>query len=114
MLIETSGLADPAPILHALMTDQAVCATHVIDTVVTVVDPVHGEATLDRYPEARRQIAVADHLVFSKVDLASPGEALLGRIDALNPFAPQARPMCDRDRCSRVRIRWCARSDCAF
>ncbi|MGD0433296.1 MAG: GTP-binding protein [Acetobacteraceae bacterium] len=97
VLIETSGLADPAPILHALMTDRTVCATHVIDTVVTVVDPMHGEATLDRYPEARRQIAVADHLVFSKIDLATPGQALLRRIDILNPLAarsegPDVRP----------------------
>jgi G3E family GTPase len=91
VLIETSGLADPAPILHALMTDKTVCATHVIDTMLTVVDPVHGEATLDRYPEARRQIAMADHLVFSKTDLTIPGESLLGRIGLLNPTALRSR-----------------------
>jgi G3E family GTPase len=90
VLIETSGLADPAPILHALMTDQAVCATHVIDTMVTVVDPVHGEATLDRYNEARRQVALADRLVFSKTDLARPSGLLLGRIGVLNPVAPRS------------------------
>jgi len=89
VLIETSGLADPAPILHALMTDPAVCATHVIDTMVTVVDSVLGEATLDRYPEARRQVALADLLVFSKTDIASPDESLLDRIGALNPLAPR-------------------------
>jgi G3E family GTPase len=91
VLIETSGLADPAPILHALMTDKIVCATHVIDTMVTVVDPVHGEATLDRYPEARRQIALADHLVFSKTDIVPPGESLLDRVDLLNPTATRSR-----------------------
>ena len=90
VLIETSGLADPAPILHAMMTDPAVCATHVIDTMLTVVDPLHGEATLDRFPEARRQIALADHLVFSKTDVALPGDALSRRIDALNPIAPRS------------------------
>jgi G3E family GTPase len=90
LLIETSGLADPAPILHALMTDQEVCATHAIDTMVTLVDPLHGEATLGRYPEARRQVALADRLVFSKTDLASPGESLLDRINRLNPFAPRS------------------------
>src|SRR5271165_4935377 len=89
VLIETFGLADPAPILHALMTDPAVCATHVIDTMVTVVDSVLGEATLDRYPEARRQVALADLLVFSKTDIASPDESLLDRIGALNPLAPR-------------------------
>jgi G3E family GTPase len=90
VLIETSGLADPAPIVHALMTDKAVCATHVLDTIVTVVDPLHGEAALDRFPEARRQIALADRLVFSKTDLAAPGGSLLDRIGILNPGAPRA------------------------
>src|SRR5215831_19780178 len=55
VLIETSGLADPAPILHALMTDRDLATDHVIDGVTTVVDTLHGEATLDRSPEARRQ-----------------------------------------------------------
>jgi G3E family GTPase len=90
VLIETSGLADPAPILHALMTDRAICATHVIDTMVTVVDPVHGEATLHCYPEARRQIALADRLVFSKTDVARVGALLLEKLDALNPVAPRS------------------------
>ncbi len=90
VLIETSGLADPAPILHALMTDRDVCATHVIDTMVTVVDPLLGLATLDDYPEARRQVALADRLVFSKTDLTLPGDSLLERIDALNPVAPRS------------------------
>jgi G3E family GTPase len=90
VLIETSGLADPAPILHALMTDQAVCASHAIDTMVTVVDPVHGLGTLERYPEARRQVALADRLVFSKTDLSMPDDSLCARIDALNPIAPRS------------------------
>ncbi len=88
VLIETSGLADPAPILQALMTDAAVCATHVIDTMLTVVDPVHAEATLDRFPEARRQVALADRLVFSKTDVVTPEDSLRARIVGLNPSAP--------------------------
>ena len=90
VLIETSGLANPAPILHALMTDKAVGATHVIDTMVTVVDPLHGEVTLDRYPEAQRQVALADRLVFSKTDLAEPDESLRSRLADLNPAAPRS------------------------
>jgi len=90
VLIETSGLADPAPILHALMTGHAVAATHVIDTMVTVVDPIHAEATLDRHPEARRQVALADCLVFSKADLALPGPSLRARLSDLNPSAPRS------------------------
>ena len=89
VLIETSGLADPAPILHALMTDRAVTETHAIDTMLTLVDPVHGEATLDRFPEARRQVALADRIVFSKADMAAPGKSLLARVQALNPLAPR-------------------------
>jgi len=87
VLIETSGLADPAPILHALMTDRAVTETHAIDTVLTVVDVIHGEAALETYPEARRQAALADTLAYSKTDLADPGPALRGRLQALNPGA---------------------------
>jgi G3E family GTPase len=91
VLIETSGLADPAPTLQALMTDGAVYATHIIDTVVTVIDPVHGQATLESFPEARRQVVLADRLVFSKTDLARPGDSLLKRIGVLNRVAPRSR-----------------------
>ncbi|HME26869.1 MAG TPA: GTP-binding protein [Acetobacteraceae bacterium] len=87
VLIETSGLADPAPILHALMTDRDIAQHHAIDGIVTVVDVLHGEATLDRHPEARRQVALADTLLLSKTDVAGPPEALRERLAALNPGA---------------------------
>ena len=87
VLIETSGLADPAPILHALMTDADVGACFVIDTMLTVVDPVHGSASLDRFVEARRQVSLADVLVFSKGDIQAPGPALIQTAAALNPAA---------------------------
>ncbi|HVC62536.1 MAG TPA: GTP-binding protein [Acetobacteraceae bacterium] len=88
VLIETSGLADPAPILHALMTDVEVARGYRLDTVLTVADALHGEAALDRHPEARRQAALADRLVLSKTDLAGPGVALRSRLAMLNPAAP--------------------------
>ncbi|MGA3398887.1 MAG: GTP-binding protein [Acetobacteraceae bacterium] len=88
VLIETSGLADPAPILHALMTDADVARQHRLDTVLTVVDALHGEGALDRHPEARRQAALADRLVLSKTDLAGPAETLRARLALLNPAAP--------------------------
>ncbi len=88
VLIETSGLADPAPILHALMTDPGIAATHRIDSVVTVADAVHGETTLDRHIEARRQAALADRLILSKSDIAGPATALRARLAAMNPGAP--------------------------
>lgn len=84
VLIETSGLADPAPILHALMTDRDIVQHHAIDGLVTVVDTLHGEATLERHPEARRQVALADSLLLSKTDLAAPTDALSARLAALN------------------------------
>ncbi len=93
VLIETSGLADPAPVLHALMTDAAVTTTHAIDSVVTVVDAVHGAGTMERHPEARRQVAIADSLVLSKVDLFTEIEqpqhvaAWCSRLEELNPGA---------------------------
>ena len=87
VLIETSGLADPAPILHALMTDRDIAQHHAIDGTVAVVDALHGEAALDRHPEARRQAALADCLLLSKTDIAGPAMALRGRLAALNPGA---------------------------
>ncbi len=88
VLIETSGLADPAPILHALMTDANVTRDYLLDSVITVVDALHGDGALDRHPEARRQAALADRLVLSKTDLAGPAERLRTRLAALNPGAP--------------------------
>ncbi|MBN8909133.1 MAG: GTP-binding protein, partial [Rhodospirillales bacterium] len=85
VLIETSGLADPAPILHALMTDPAITDHHVPDTLLTVVDTVFGAATLLRHPEARRQVALADVLVLSKTDLAPASADLSAELAALNP-----------------------------
>jgi G3E family GTPase len=87
VLIETSGRADPVPILQALMADPAVVATHVVDTLITVVDSVHGADSLVRFAEARRQVALADLLLFSKTDLAAPSTNLLSRVDDLNPSA---------------------------
>ncbi len=87
VLIETSGLADPAPILHALMTDPGLTESYRIDSVVTVVDAVHGATTLDRHTEARRQAALADRLVLSKTDLTGDPADLRDRLAAMNPGA---------------------------
>lgn len=88
VLIETSGLADPAPILHSLMTDRAVGERYSIDTVLTLVDCVHGEAALDRHPEARRQAALADRLLLTKGDVVDNSSRLRQRLADLNPSAP--------------------------
>jgi G3E family GTPase len=92
VVIETSGLADPAPILHALMTDHAVAARLALAGVVATVDAVNGAGTLDRQPESVKQAAVADRLVLTKTDLAEAApEPLLARLAALNPAAPVLR-----------------------
>ena len=93
VVIETTGLADPAPILQTLMLDPVVADRYRLDGVVTLVDAVNGAATLDRAPEAVRQAAVADRLVLSKADLAEPAAlaSLEARLRALNPLAPIIR-----------------------
>src|SRR5205814_4195807 len=85
--IETSGLADPAPILFTLGADPMLDQRLHLARVVTLVDAVAGAATLDRFAEAARQAAVADALVISKTDLAPFGPALAERLAALNPGA---------------------------
>jgi G3E family GTPase len=96
VIVETTGLADPAPILATLMADPRLGLRFVLDGVVTVVDARAGEATLDAQEEAQRQAAVADRIVLSKTDLATP-EAVAGleaRLRALNPVAPILHAAC--------------------
>ncbi len=90
VVIETTGLADPVPILQTLILDPVVAHRFRLDGVVTLVDAVNGVATLDTAPEAVRQAAVADRLVVSKADLAEPAAlaALEAALRALNPLAP--------------------------
>jgi G3E family GTPase len=85
-MIETTGLADPAPIIHTMMGDPAIAVRYRLDGVVTVVDAVHAMGQLDEHEEAARQVAVADRLVLAKTDLANP-EALIARLRRLNPGA---------------------------
>ncbi len=89
VLIETSGLSDPVPILQSMMTDQAVAATHQIPFVVTLVDTVHGEATLRDHPEARHQVALADRILLSKIDVQMATNSLLSALQGLNAAAPR-------------------------
>jgi G3E family GTPase len=86
VVIETSGLADPAPVMHALMTDCDLAETYALHRVVTTVDAVHGMATLDHHEQSMRQAAVADSLVLTKTDLAD-ATALTQRLHALNAGA---------------------------
>ena len=86
VIIETSGLADPAPLMHTFMTGANVAELFTLTSIITVVDAVHGADTLDRYQEASRQLAVADKILITKTDLMD-AEPLRKRIVALNPTA---------------------------
>ena len=90
MLLETTGLADPAPVLHTAMAHPYLLLRYRLDGVVTVVDAVNGEATLDAHAEAVKQAAVADRIVLTKTDIAdtSQRERIVARLRALNPSAP--------------------------
>ncbi|MGP0061825.1 MAG: CobW family GTP-binding protein [Beijerinckiaceae bacterium] len=90
LVIETTGLADPAPILHTIMYHPYLMLRFRLNGVVTLVDAVNGAATLDAQEEAVKQAAVADRLVITKTDLVEDEgllAALYARLHALNPTA---------------------------
>jgi G3E family GTPase len=89
VFIETSGLADPVPVLHTLQTDGMLGAQYRLDCVVTLVDAVNGPRNLDDAPEAAKQAAVADRIVITKSDIAPPDtvRALEQRLEQMNPYA---------------------------
>jgi len=91
VVIETTGLADPAPILHTLMAEPDIVSRYRLDGIVTTVDAVAGAATLDAQAESVKQAAVADRIVITKADLAGAETvaALSRRLAALNPGARQ-------------------------
>jgi G3E family GTPase len=89
-VIETTGLADPAPILHTMMAEPDLAGRYVIAGVVTTVDAVNGWSSLDRHAEAAKQVAVADRLLVTKTDLVSL--EVLGELQRrLATLAPTAR-----------------------
>lgn len=87
LALETSGLAEPAPILYTLSADAFLEQSLRLDTVVTTIDTIAGAATLDRFAEATAQAACADRLLLTKTDLAPASPDLLARLEALNPLA---------------------------
>lgn len=89
VVIETSGLADPAPILHCLISDKLVAKHYRLDGVICVADALHGLDQLTTTPEAIKQVALADRLVLSKTDLATDAEIapLRARLSSVNAGA---------------------------
>jgi G3E family GTPase len=89
IVIETTGLADPAPVMQSVMGNPVIAQNFELDGVITVVDAVNGVSTLDRHQEAVKQVAVADRLIISKLSMADAPQlaALKSRLAALNPRA---------------------------
>jgi len=87
VIIETSGLADPGPVLQTFATDRALGREFHLQALICVVDAVAGAANFERMPEARKQVALADRIVLTKSDLAEAAatERLVERIATLNP-----------------------------
>ncbi|MFT4183213.1 MAG: GTP-binding protein [Rhizobium sp.] len=90
VVIETTGLADPAPVMQSIMGNPIIATNFDLDGVITVVDAVNGPQTLDNHEEARKQVAVADRLIVSKsgIEGAVAADMLEERLRALNPRAP--------------------------
>ncbi len=96
VIIETTGLADPAPVIQALMTFP-VARRFRLQQVITTVDAVHGLSTLDQHVESVKQAAVADDIVITKLDVSNAGDGtLVSRLKALNPGARLHRSSLDR------------------
>ena len=91
--IETTGLADPAPVAHALLAEPGARYACRLDGIVTTVDAMHGAMQLDRQAEARRQVAMADRILVTKTDLANAAQIAdtEARIATLNATAPLRR-----------------------
>lgn len=90
LVIETTGLADPAPIVHTLMSDPIIAGQYRLDGIVVCVDGLLGAKTLDEHSQAVKQAAIADRLVLTKTDLADATsvQTLRARLIELNPAAP--------------------------
>ena len=89
VVIETTGLADPAPVLQSIMAHPVLMQAYRLDGLITLVDAANGAASLDGHVEAVKQVAMADRLVLTKTDLASAGtvDALQRRLRSINPGA---------------------------
>src|SRR5205823_2917584 len=90
VVVETTGLADPAPILHTLMADPSVITRFRLEHLVSTVDAFNGLQTLKAYPVALKQAALADRIIITKADLVDDItlNALKERLISLNKIAP--------------------------
>jgi len=90
IVVETTGLADPAPVLHVAMNHPYLVHRLRLEGVWTTIDAINGEATLDKFAEAVKQVAVADRIILTKTDMLDdqdPADRLISRLKHLNPTA---------------------------
>jgi G3E family GTPase len=92
ILIETTGLADPTPLAQAFYTDMSLSLTYRLDAIITMVDVKHVESQVAASSEARRQLAMADKIIFNKRDLCTDSEyaRAVSIVNAYNPLSPKA------------------------
>jgi G3E family GTPase len=104
IVLETSGIVDPGLLLQRILSDAQLAGQTRIQAVVTVVDAVFGEAALSRYPECASQVALANRLVVSKLDLIdrSAVDSIVTRLRSMNRAAPILLPGCDGPTVSRL------------
>ncbi len=93
VVIETTGLADPAPVAQTFFIDDEIASYYLLDGILTVVDAKHAQAQLDEHHEAQEQVGFADRILLSKVDLVTEDERrlLVDRIGRMNARAPVRR-----------------------
>lgn len=93
VIVETTGLADPAPIAHTLLTDQMLASQFALDAIIATVDAAVGMETLEAQPESVKQVAIADRILLTKTDLADSAriDTTKARIRAINPGASIVR-----------------------
>ena len=97
LVVESTGLADPFPILSTVQADPVLRHHFRLGNVITTVDAVNGTRPLARHPESIRQVAIADRLVLTKTDLVEPPavDAITARLRSINPSAPLSHAAAD-------------------
>lgn len=92
VVIETTGLADPAPVAQTFFVDEDVVQNYMLDAIITLVDAKHAQLQLDEHHEAQEQVGFADHILLTKTDLVTPAEVqgLRQRLARMNPRASMA------------------------
>lgn len=88
LIIECTGLADPGPIIQTFFAHDVLCERYLLDGVITLVDALHADRQLDRYPLAQSQVGYADRILLSKTDIAADPAPLIERLQRINARAP--------------------------